>query len=284
MTSLLAFVWTWNVNPEIFTILDGRFGLRYYSLLWALSFIVGFYIIQAIFVNEKRKMEDIDSLFVTMLLGTILGARIGHCLFYGFEYYFIQHPIEILYVWEGGLASHGALIGIMLALWLFVRKRPEYSYMWILDRIVIAVALGGAFIRTGNFFNHEIVGVATNGNWGVIFTRHRDDFTHILDTFPRVPIQLFEAIAYYIIFFFIFRFYWKKRGKFAPGLIFGFFFTTVFGARFLLEFWKVGDMTKPSGASVLNRGHWLSIPIVLIGLIIWVLAYLKQRESNKLAS
>lgn len=275
MDILMTWVLKWNVDPEIVTFAGGRFGLRYYSLLWALSFIIGFYIVQAIFKNENKKLEDLDSLFITMLLGTILGARIGHCLFYDFQYYFVEHPIKILYVWEGGLASHGAVIGILLALWLFVRKRKEYTYMWILDRVVIAVALGGAFIRMGNFFNHEIVGIPTNGNWGVIFMRHVDEITRTYDTFPRVPVQLFEAIAYFIVFFIIYRFYWKTRGNFAPGMILGFFFVSIFGARFLIEFWKIGTMT--SGESVLNRGHWLSIPVIIIGLIIWIRALRKQK-------
>ena len=135
--------------------------------------------------------------------------------------------------------------------------------------IVIPIALGGAFIRTGNFFNSEIVGIPTNGNWGVIFHRLNEVPT------PRYPVQLFEAIAYYIVFFIIFRYYWKMKGKFAPGMLFGFFFVTVFGARFLLEFWKEGD--KIAG---LNRGHWLSIPIVIIGLIIWFRAISQQRKLN----
>lgn len=273
MDLILGTIIEWNVKPEIFTI-AGKFGLRYYSLLWALSFILGFYMVKAMFENEKRKLEDLDDLFVTMLLGTILGARIGHCLFYDFHYYFIENPLKILYVWEGGLASHGALIGILIALYIFVRKHAGYAYLWILDRIVIAVALAGGFIRTGNFFNSEIVGIPTNGNWGVVFLRHRDEFTHVYDTFPRVPVQLFEAVAYYIIFFFLYRYYWKTKGKFADGLLFGAFLVTVFGARFLLEFWKVGD--KIMG---LNRGHWLSVPVVIIGAVIWYRAWQRQRSG-----
>lgn len=268
MEILLAMVFKWNISPEIFTIPNSPFGLRYYSLLWALSFIIGFYIVQAIFKNEKKNLDDLDSLFMTMLLGTIIGARVGHCLFYDFEYYFIQNPIKILYVWEGGLASHGAVIGIFTALWLFVRKRPSYKLMWLLDRLMIPIALGGAFIRLGNFFNSEIVGIPTNGSWGVIFQR-------LGENFPRVPVQLFEAIAYFIVFGLIYGYYWKKKGEFSPGMIFGFFFVSVFGARFMLEFWKVGD--KISG---LNRGHWLSIPIVIIGLIIWFRAWHKGNQTT----
>jgi len=268
MADLLAIVWHWNVNPEIVTFGNTPFGLRYYSLLWALSFIIGFYIVKSIFEHEKRKYEDLDSLFITMLLGTILGARIGHCLFYDFQYYFVENPLKILYVWEGGLASHGAVIGILIALYMFVRKHPEYTYMWILDRIVIPIALGGAFIRTGNFFNSEIVGIPTNNNWGVVFER-------LGENFPRYPVQLFEAVAYYLIFFVIYRYYWKVKGKFAPGMIFGFFFVTVFGARFIIEFWKEGD--KIAG---LNRGHWLSVPIIIIGLFIWIRAIRNQKSIS----
>ena len=168
MMEVLGFVWEWNANPEIWKpSADSFFGLRWYSLMWALSFIIGFYIVKAFFENEKKPLEDLDSLFLTMMLGTILGARIGHCLFYDFHQYFIEDPISILKVWEGGLASHGALIGILIALFIYVKRhsdykkifplhklvKPRYTYLWILDRMVIPVALAGGFIRTGNFFN-----------------------------------------------------------------------------------------------------------------------------------
>ncbi|MEZ5009904.1 MAG: prolipoprotein diacylglyceryl transferase [Chitinophagales bacterium] len=284
MIDILGIVWHWNVKPEIVQFGNSVFGLRYYSLLWALSFITGFYIIKAIFENEKKNLDDLDNLFMTMLLGTILGARIGHCLFYDFHYYFIENPLSILKVWEGGLASHGALIGIMIALFIFVKKHsdykklfpiqkiinPKYTYLWILDRIVIPVALAGGFIRLGNFFNSEINGIPTNGKWGVVFERTPNPV-------PVVPVQLFEAICYFIIFGFIFRYYWKTKGKFAPGMLFGAFFVTVFGSRFILEFWKTADVTYWG----LNTGHVLSIPVVIIGLVIWIKAIKKQKTVTK---
>ncbi|MCB0502834.1 MAG: prolipoprotein diacylglyceryl transferase [Bacteroidetes bacterium] len=287
MIDILGIVWRWNVKPEIVQFGDSVFGLRYYSLLWALSFIIGFYIVKAIFENEKKNLDDLDNLFMTMLLGTILGARIGHCLFYDFHYYFIENPLSILKVWEGGLASHGALIGIMIALFIFVKKHsdykklwpikkivnPKYTYLWILDRIVIPVALAGGFIRMGNFFNSEIVGKYTDGFFGVHFVRHFDHDLGYYDKLPRVPVQLYEAICYFIIFAIIYRYYWKTKGKFAPGLLFGFFLVTVFGARFILEFWKIADVTYGG----LNTGHVLSIPVVIIGLIIWLKAIKKQK-------
>lgn len=290
MIEMLGFIWEWNVSPEIWKpSADAFIGLRWYSLFWALGFIFGFYIVKAMFVNEKKSLEDLDSLFMTMMLGTIIGARVGHCLFYDFRGYFIEDPISILKVWEGGLASHGALIGIMIALFLFVKKHsdykklfpiqkivnPKYTYLWILDRIVVPVALAGAFIRTGNFFNSEIVGKYTDGFFGVHFVRHFDSELGHYDKLPRVPVQLYEAICYYIIFFFLYRYYWKTKGNFAPGLLFGAFFTTVFGARFILEFWKVADVYYAG----LTTGHVLSIPVVIIGLIIWIRALKKQKSD-----
>lgn len=270
---ILGFVWNWNVNPTIWELKGTPFGIRYYSLLWAASFLIGFYIIKAIFENEKRNLEDLDSLFMTMLIGTIAGARLGHCLFYNPSYYF-SNPINILKVYEGGLASHGAFLGITIALFLFVKKHsdyrklfpiqkivnPRYTYFWILDRIVIAVALAGGLIRMGNFFNSEINGIPTDGSWGVIFERSGN-------MQPVVPVQLFEAICYFIIFFFLYRFYWKTKGKFQPGLLFGAFLTTVFGARFILEFWKISEQKFFNGT--LNTGHVLSIPVVILGIWVW---------------
>ena len=272
---------------------DRALELRYYSLLWALSFLVGFYIIKAIFDNEGKDSEDLDSLFIYMILGTVLGARIGHCLFYeNFKEYFIDDPLKVFKVWEGGLASHGAVIGILFALFLFVKKnsaykklwpitkivKPKYTYIWILDRMVVAIALGGAFIRLGNFFNSEIVGQYTKNDdspLGILFVRHYDSVLGHFDKVPRVPVQLFESISYFIIFFFLFAYYWKNKGKFADGLLLGAFFVTVFGARFILEFWKVADKTYWG----LNTGHVLSIPVVLIGLYLWIRA-IKQPKLN----
>ncbi|NMB72552.1 MAG: prolipoprotein diacylglyceryl transferase [Bacteroidales bacterium] len=169
----------WNANPEIFSL--GTLSLRWYGLLFALGFVIGYIIFQNFFKREGISYEYLDKLLVYMAVGTIVGARLGHCFFYDPKYY-LSNPLEILEVWKGGLASHGAAIGILLALWLFVRKY-KFSYLWLLDRIVITVALAGAFIRTGNLMNSEIYGVATKSTKGFIYVH---DLTRQLEKLKAV--------------------------------------------------------------------------------------------------
>ena len=163
----LSFI-LWEARPEIWP--DGPVPLRWYGLMFAAAFALGQYIISYIFKRDGKSEKDVDSLTYHMIIGTILGARLGHCLFYQPDYY-LSHPIEILKVWEGGLASHGATIGIVFAMWLYSRKHPNQSWLWILDRIVIVVALGGAFVRFGNLMNSEIIGKPTDLPWGFKFFR-----------------------------------------------------------------------------------------------------------------
>ena len=156
----------WEVRPEIWP--DGPLPLRWYGLMFAAAFALGQFIIAHIFKRDGKPASDVDALNFYMILGTVLGARLGHCLFYQPDYYF-SHPLEILKVWEGGLASHGATIGIILAMWLYTRKRKDQSWLWILDRIVIVVALGGSFIRMGNLMNSEIIGKPADLPWSLVF-------------------------------------------------------------------------------------------------------------------
>lgn len=244
----------WNVNPELFHY--GFIHIRYYSLLWMLAFLIGIYMFNWIYKREHKPLEDLDTLLVYMLLGTIIGARLGHCIFYDPVYYF-SHPIRILKVWEGGLASHGAAIGILIALYLYTRKRPNQPFLWLVDRIVIAVALGGSFIRLGNFFNSEIIGRPAHVPWAVIFDR--------VDQIPRHPTQIYEALAYLLIFFFLF-FKYKKQGANTPrGQLFGWFLVLTFGFRFFVEFFK--EYQEPFEAYLpLNMGQILSIPLVILGI------------------
>lgn len=197
-----------------------------------------------------------------MAIGTIVGARLGHCFFYEPEYY-LARPLEILKVWHGGLASHGAAIGILLALWLFVRKEKK-PYLWIIDRVVIVVALAGTMIRLGNLMNSEIYGVETTLPWGFVFLRNGE-------TAPKHPTQIYEALAYLITFGVLMRIYWKNLGKQKPGLLFGLFLIFVFGFRFLVEYIKEDQVGFEAGMK-LNMGQWLSIPLVLAGiaLLVWV--------------
>ncbi len=243
----------WNVDPEI--VHFGFIHIRYYSLLFMLGFVIGIYMFNWIYKRENKPLQDLDTLLVYMLIGTIVGARLGHCIFYDFNYYF-SHPIRILKVWEGGLASHGAAIGILIALYLYTKKRPDQPFLWLVDRMVIAVALAGSFIRIGNFFNSEIIGRPTDVPWAVVFDR--------VDNIPRHPTQLYEALAYFLIFLFLFFKYKKLGAKTPQGYLFGLFLILVFGFRFFVEFLK--EFQSPFEAQLpLNMGQILSIPLVLFG-------------------
>jgi len=272
----------WNVDPNIFSIpqdvpIIGGFSVRWYGLLFAMSFAVGYVIMQRIFKNENIPTKVLDELTTYMLIFTIVGARLGHCLFYEPEYY-LSHPIEILKIWEGGLASHGAAIGIIIGLYLFSRKNKK-PFLWIIDRIVIVVALSGFFIRTGNLMNSEIFGDVTSLPWGFIFKRY---YIQAYTVDPRHPTQIYEALSYLLIFLFLFRSYWKQKGKVKQGLLFGWFLVLVFGVRFLIEFIKVPQVGFEEHM-ILNMGQLLSIPFVILGIIMIVRAH-KKPVLNKTGS
>jgi prolipoprotein diacylglyceryl transferase len=213
----------------------------------------------------------LDELLIYVAVGTVLGARLGHCFFYEPDY-FLKHPIEILKIWKGGLASHGAAIGILLSLWLYIRKH-KLSFLWLIDRIVIVVALGGAFIRLGNLFNSEIYGLPTQLAWGFEFVRDKlyDSTTgKLLPTVARHPTQLYEALCYLLIFTFLFVFYRRRHTKVRDGFIFGIFMILLFTARFLIEYVKNDQVAFEAGMKF-NMGQLLSLPFILAGvaMVIW---------------
>ena len=259
----------WNVNPEIFNI--GKFAIRWYGLLFASSFFFGYLIMARFFKKEKIPEEVLDRLTLYMALGTIIGARFGHCLFYEPGYY-LSNPVEILMIWHGGLSSHGAGIGIFIALYLFSKKSKK-SYLWILDRIAVVVALSGLFIRTGNLMNSEIYGVETNLPWGFVFLRNGE-------TLPKHPTQIYEALAYFLIFILLYFIYKRNQGIFKSGLLFSLFMIFVFTFRFFVEFIKIDQVVFESGM-ILNMGQWLSIPFVLFGIILLIFV-LKKPMPEKL--
>lgn len=253
----------WNVDPIAIHIGDG--GLRWYSLGFLLAFGLGYWLVSHMFKRENVNSHYLDSLLLYMFLAILIGARLGHCLFYDFGYYFTaEHWLEIFWPFDGsrfvgyqGLASHGAAIGILLALWLYWRKYNMNAW-WILDRLVIVVALGGAFVRLGNVFNSEIYGTATDLPWGFIFERNGE-------TVPKHPTGLYEAIAYLLIFAVSLWYYLRKNGQFKTGSIFGWWLVALFGVRFLIEFVKTNGAIE---GSVLLKGQWLSIPFIVGGLVI----------------
>lgn len=244
----------WDVNPEIFDL--GFIAPRWYGLLWAACFIIGYWIMQRFFKKEGIKLELVDTLATYMLIATIIGARLGHVFFYESAYY-LAHPIDILKIWEGGLASHGAAIGILIGLYWFARQQ-KCSYIWIVDRIVIVVALSGFLIRMGNLMNSEIYGYYTDLPWGFIFVRDGQSE-------PRHPTQLYEALSYLFIFMYMLWHYNKQEAKPKPAYLTGVFMLSVFGMRFLIEFIKENQVAFEQGMS-LNMGQWLSVPLILCGV------------------
>ncbi len=255
--SLLAYI-HWSVNPELFHL--GPLAVRWYGVLFALGFFCGFYIVQWMYRVEHKNENNLNSLLIYMVLGALVGARLGHCFFYEPDYY-LKHPLEILAIWEGGLASHGGAIGILIALYFYSRRHPDEPYLWVLDRIVVPTALGACFIRLGNLFNSEILGTPAQVPWAFIFQR--------IDYVPRHPVQLYESICYLLIFVLLIAVYRQWRAQTPRGFLLGLFFVTVFTARFFLEFIKQRQADYEQNFPI-SVGQWLSIPFVIFGLfLIW---------------
>ncbi|MEI7980559.1 MAG: prolipoprotein diacylglyceryl transferase [Bacteroidota bacterium] len=259
---------TWNPDPEIFRI--GNFAVRWYGLLFASSFFFGYLIMQKFFNKEGVPIKLLDELTTYMIIGTVVGARLGHVFFYEPSWY-LAHPIKILEVWEGGLASHGAAVGIILALLVFSKVRHK-PFLWVMDRIVIVVALSGFFIRMGNLMNSEIFGHPTDLPWGFLFVRSSDPTEGLV---PRHPTQIYEGLSYLLTFFLLWWYYYHKDGKPAPGFLFGLFLILIFGVRILIEFIKEPQVGFERGLT-LNMGQLLSIPLVVAGILF---IYMARRKA-----
>ena len=261
-------LFVWDVPKTLFTI--GPVEVRYYGLMWALGFIISAYIISNIMKREGYPEKTFDSFFWYALLSTVIGSRLGHCLFYAPGYY-LTHPIEILYIHQGGMASHGAAVGLLVGLWLFSRKN-KIPYIWSLDRIGILVAISGALVRIGNFMNSEIFGRPTSLPWGVEFVLS-NEWNTLYKGLPCHPTQLYEALAYLIIFVvFLWLYYRKNLAQRRPGAMFGIFLIALFGIRFLIEFIKNPQEDFEVGM-ILNMGQLLSIPFIVAGCVLLYRAY-----------
>ncbi|MCH4896524.1 prolipoprotein diacylglyceryl transferase [Marinilabiliaceae bacterium JC040] len=266
---MLAFI-NWDPSCEIFNILG--ISVRWYGLLFACAFLLGYKLTDKMFKSEGLPQPWLEKLFLYVMIATVAGARIGHCLFYDFAY-FKDHIIEIFlpvrfeptfkFIGYQGLASHGAAIGIIIALWYYTKKVSHKSFLWILDRVVLPVALAAIFIRTGNLINSEIIGTPTDLPWGFRFIKSgvSDPLT------PRHPAQLYEAICYTLTFITLMFLYWKTECKKKEGILFSVFLIMIFTARFFVEFVKENQEAFEQSMS-LNMGQILSIPFVLIGLFI----------------
>ncbi len=259
----------WNVSPEIFSI--GPIHLRYYGLLFATGFMISFYIVQKFYKDANLDPMEVDKLTIYTVVGAIIGARFGHVLFYEPVYYF-HNPSEILKVWHGGLASHGGVIGIVISTFLYSKKYKR-PYLWVLDRIVVPSALTGSLIRLGNLMNSEIYGHKTSLPWGFVFQQNGE-------VVPKHPTQIYESLAYLIIFVFLYLLYRKAKGKIHRGFLVGWFLVTVFGFRFFIEFIKNNQVAREANMT-LNTGQWLSIPLVIFGVLLIIASFKKQIDVFK---
>lgn len=273
---------TWNVSPEIFTVnpLGFEITIAWYGFLFALGFIIGQQILFYVFNKDGKPASDVELLTIYAVIATVIGARLGHFLFYEWEsllsapWEWVKNMVTPPF---SGLASHGATIGILLALYLYSRKKADQSFLWVVDRVVITVSLGGAFIRLGNLLNSEIYGTPTDVPWAFLFVRETDP--KLLPIVPRHPTQIYEAL--FCLFLLALTFYlWKYRRHFIPeGFISGIFIVLLFSFRLSIEFLKVDQVGFESGM-VLNMGQLLSIPAIIAGIIILIYSYLNNEKKK----
>ena len=264
----------WNVNPVIIGF--GPFELRWYSLLFISGFVLGWYIFKWFFTREGVSVKLLDPLLYTLLIGTIVGARLGHCLFYQPDYYLGSWEgfWEIFMPWKGGLASHGGTLALLVAMWWFARhygRKNNFDFLWILDHLAIAVCFAATFIRLGNLFNSEIYGDVTSMPWGFIFDLRGE-------TEPKHPTQLYEALSYFLLGVFQILMYKYRLDKLYRGFFIGTFFIGCFGMRFLIEFIKEPQVGFEQSMT-LNMGQLLSIPFVLLGIGLLVYSYIKKTPA-----
>lgn len=271
----------WDVSSEL---IDGYKTPNLYGLLFVTGLILGYFVVKRMFKKEGIEEQSLDKLVLYMVLGTIIGARLGHVFFYGpywdvidadgvvLERGYLSHPEDIIKIWEGGLASHGAAVMILIMLFIYSKKVIKKPYLWILDRIAAPTAIGGAFIRLGNLVNHEMVGDVTTVPWGFRFLHHDCPYPYECswNAIPaRHPAQLYEAICYFIAFGILMFLYWKRDLWKKPGVVFGSFLIFIFGSRILVEFVKLGQTARDEYL-FLNTGQLLSIPLVLAGIyLVW---------------
>lgn len=275
--NILSIIWDWD--PSLITI--GDFDIRWYGLMWAIAILLAERICNYTFKREGLPPQTVESGFMWIVLGTFIGARVGHCLFYEPETYLLAPWKIITGIRDGGMASHGATIGIFLGIWFFT-KRNHLPFIWGFDRIAIVAPLSGAVIRLGNLFNSEIVGLPTDMPWGVKFPRCFDDrfIASIADIPARHPAQIYEAICYIITFALIFWLYYKRDlGRRRPGLLFGVAMIGIFLTRFFIEFCKERQVAFEEGLP-LDMGQMLSIPFIILGVYMIIRAYKRPEVTD----
>jgi prolipoprotein diacylglyceryl transferase len=271
----LSFIWDPSEGIDL-----GFFMIRYYSLMFVVAFTLGWFIMKRIFLNEGVSLEKLDSLFIYTVIATLVGARLGHVIFYEPEI-FSRDPLSVFLPFKTvpefeftgfrGLASHGAAIAIIIAMFMFSKKVMKKHVLWILDRVVIAVACGAIFVRIGNFVNSEIIGKATQSDYGVVFKQLGEDF-------PRHPAQLYESFGYVFVFLILWLIYWKTDKRKYQGYLFGLFLIMLWTVRFFVEFVKEVQVDERADW-ILNTGQWLSVPFILAGLYFMIRSSKKNEAS-----
>ena len=256
---------TWDVNPNI---IESFVTIRWYGLMFAIGFWIGFNIVQRMFRHEGAPEKWLGWLLMWTVAGTVIGARLGHVFFYEWDYY-SQHLSKIPAIWEGGLASHGGAIGVIIGVLCFSWFNSKRSPLWTFDRLVIPIALVGALIRFGNLMNSEIYGHYTDLPWGFIFVRNNE-------VLPAHPTQIYEALCYLALFGLLMWMYWKRNAECRPGLIFGVFLTVLFSCRFLVEFVKNNQVAREADMAI-NIGQQLSIPFIVAGLAFIAYALIRPK-------
>ena len=272
------FIIEWAPNEKILSL--GPIAIHWYSMMFLLAFYIGFQILKKIYIKEKKNVALLDPFLVHMVIGTIIGARLGEVFFYNWEY-FQNNLLEIFlpiklndsgvdFIGFRGLSSHGATVGIIISIFIYKIRYKYDSVLWIFDRLVIAVAIGGMFIRIGNFFNSEIVGKFTNSDFGVVFLNRGDSL-------PRHPAQLYEAFGYLILFILLVLIYNKSKLSLKKGFIFGFFLLTLFTIRFVVEYVKESQGGIEKTLGIISTGQWLSIPFIIIGILLMINSFIIKK-------
>lgn len=286
MNTLLGFI-TWNVDPVAFSL--GSVEVRWYGILLAVGFVIAYYTLQKIFQKENLSQKLLDKFAIWTIVWCIVGLRLGHFLFYEPEF-LIRHPLQVFlpvdenwkFIGYQGLASHGAAIAMLIWLIYFSWKH-KMNFCWLIDRLCIAIPIAAAFVRLGNLMNHEIVGCASDVAWAFDFTHCSDDYmilngklTHVPT--PRHPSQLYESLVYLSLYLSLIVYYFKfAKGKIAPGRAAGIMITTIFVARFFIEFLKADQVAKEA-TMTLNIGQQLSIPLVAIGIGLLIYSFVKKDQ------
>ncbi len=274
MGNFLSYI-VWNADPVL---IDSFVTVRWYGLMFAIGFWIGFNIVAKMYKHEGAPEKWMGILLIWVAAGTIIGARLGHVFFYAWDYY-SEHPWKILATWEGGLASHGGAIGVIVAVILYSIFTTKRSPLWTFDKLVVAIALVGALIRIGNLMNSEIFGYPTTLPWGFMFVRSAE-WHALYEGKACHPTQLYEAFCYLALFGLLMWMYWRKNAQCRPGLIFGTFLVGIFLPRFFIEFIK-NDQADFEAGMLLNMGQLLSIPFVLVGLFFIIRAFMRPKVTMK---